>query len=290
MNKKKRIFFVLFLIGLILIFIIAGIAYREYTPIIPKNISSVPKKVLVSFEIDDITFAKSQKMELQNALILARKYNITFDLGVIAQDFNDYADPETFKIYQDNQDVFEVIAHGLTHGLDPNVYAFSYGAYGEFSIISDLKEAVPTEIQEQHIKKMEWIFQEKNLTMATKIFVVPYHAGDQNTILLSEKYGYKLIIQKLTTPKNYSEQNYGNITATQDYIDIPLKELLSTNDALNYSLELNRAINLKQNKLDVSFHPANFNVLLTTDYFFKELLNQTSPESKFGFISDRFQN
>lgn len=127
-------------------------------------------------------------MELQNALILARKYNITFDLGVIAQPFKDYADPDTFKIYQNNQDVFEIVAHGLTHGLDPAIENVSYNAYGEFNVVSPIKnETVPAVIQEDHIKKMKQIFQEDNLTTATEIFTVPYHAGNYNTINLSKK-------------------------------------------------------------------------------------------------------
>ena len=274
-----------FLILLIIISIITGIFF--YVNNSETHISPNSKDyVLVSFKIDDINFARNQKQELENALILARKYNITFDLGVIAQSFKDYADPETFKIYQDNQDVFEVVAHGLTHNLDSEIS--NYGGYGEFGIVADWNFSVPAEIQEEHIKKMKEIFDEKNLTMADKIFVVPYHTGDENTIKLAGKYGYKLIVQQLTIPKSYSEQNYGEITATQNFIDIPMKQLLSAEDLKNYSTELNKAINLNQSKIEISFHPINFDVLITTDYFFKQLLNQSSSKIKFGMISERF--
>ncbi len=50
--------------------------------------------ILVSFRIDDITFETKQKPVLENALYLARKYNVTFDLAVIAKTFDEKADPE----------------------------------------------------------------------------------------------------------------------------------------------------------------------------------------------------
>ena len=67
--------------------------------------------ILVSFRIDDITFETKQKEVLENALYLARKYGVTFDLAVIADRFDRKMDKDVFKIYGDNQDVFEVVAH-----------------------------------------------------------------------------------------------------------------------------------------------------------------------------------
>jgi hypothetical protein len=136
---------------------------------------------------------------------------------------------------------------------------------------------------------MKETFQKYNLTIATQIFTVPYHTGDENTINLAKKYGYKLIEQKLTIPKTYSEKNDSGIIATQDYIDVPLKDILGIQDSMNYSIELNKAINLKQNRIMVSLHPVNFHIFMDTDYFFKKIINQTDTKIKFGFISDRFQ-
>jgi peptidoglycan/xylan/chitin deacetylase (PgdA/CDA1 family) len=246
-----------------------------------------PKDVLVSFRLDDITFAKSQKPALENALALAHKYNITFDLAVIAQSFDKYKDNETFRIYQNNQDVFEVIAHGLTHSnpINPN-------HKGEFYDTTDKKPIHP-EIQENHIRKMKDIFEKYNLITATKILVPPWHAGDNNTIDLAENYGYNLIVQGYISNKSY-EYKKGEITITKSLIEIPMNQTLSNKDIQEAVKDIIALISKNQTKIQIITHSVNYlnDTLLSIDKAISEIVNNSSDKSriKFSFISDRFAN
>lgn len=299
--KKRREKFVLILILLIVILVVIGIIVssnlKSQNVLVNKNSIGYLKlskgDILVSFRIDDITFAKEQKPILENALILARKYNVTFDLGVIAKPFSESADPETFKIYQDNQDVFEIVAHGYTHALDPLFADESYDAHGEFKIISDflINKSIPINIQEQHIQKMKEIFEKNNLIMATKIFIVPYHSGDDNTIKLAEEYGYRLIVQVLSDPKNYSEKKYKQIIASEDIIDVAQDNFFDETDQVTYNIELDKAILAGQKRIMVALHPINFETSKNTDDLIERMIavNYDDPWIKYGMISNRFQ-
>ena len=203
-----------------------------------------------------------------NALYLADKYNITFDLGVIALPFDENKDNGTFDLYQNNKDDFEVIAHGFTHSLDQSIIDHtSQGAYGEFYVLP-VNQSVPYALQEYHIKRMREIFNDYNLTTALEIFTVPYHTGDFNTTLLASKYGYKLIQQKITVPKSFSEINFDGIVSSQNYIDIPQHNYFTIGDVLNYTSQLDRAISMGQKRIDISLHPINFQNLSEADNFF----------------------
>lgn len=253
---------------------------------IPINLSE--DDILVSFRVDDMTFEAYQKPVLEKLLYLARKYNITFDLAVIAKTFDEKADPDTFKIYLDNQDVFEVVAHGYTHTNPIN--ESSHG--GEF-YDSINKQITPVAIQENHIISMINIFKEHNLTMGTKILLTPVHAGDKDTVKLAEKYGYKLITQ-LNTPNNQLEYIEGNIVVSRVMIDssydreINDKDIIKIkNDFLNY---------LKNNKarIQIIIHITDFTILSkfnAPEKIIDELkkLSQDNNKIKFGMISERIQ-
>ncbi len=242
--------------------------------------------VLVSFRLDDITFAKSQKPVLQNALYLAHKYNITFDLAVIAQPFDKNKDNATFKIYQDNQDVFEVVAHGLTHANPINS-----SHKGEFFDTTDNKPIHP-EIQENHIRKMKEIFEKHNLTIATKIFAVSWNAGDNDTIKLAEEYGYKLITQTFV-PNKLAEQKYGMIIVSKEMVGISANQTLSDKDIQKALSDIKSLIKENQTKIQIITHPVNYlNDTLSIDKAISEIVNNSADKSriKFSFISDRFAN
>lgn len=247
-----------------------------------------PDDVLVSFRLDDITFETKQKLVLENALSFARKYNITFDLAVIAKTFDEKADPEVFKIYEDNQDVFEIVAHGLTH---KNILNSS--GQGEFYDIT-LSTPVTAEVQEEHIKEMKDIFEKHNLTMATKIFIVPWNTGDNNTLYLAERYGYKLIIQAFIPKNNLSSYDYdnGRIIVSKSWIDIAMNETLTNEDILKYVNSLDTMTNKNQTDIQIELHPINFNQIQNSDDLLNELVNNNQYKSKikFGMISDRFAN
>ena len=247
---------------------------------------------VLSFTLDDVTFEKNQNEILNNVLYIARKYGITFDLGVIALPFDENSDDETFDIYKNNQDVFEIVAHGFTHGLDTSI-ADQYpldSVHGEFYVLP-IDKNVPLNIQRYHILRMRDIFGKHNLTLATEIFVTPYHAGDFNTTLLLGQYGYSFVEQKITSPQTFSEIKFGNITETQDYIDLPLRNYYTKEDTDNYNLNLSKAIAAGQNKIDIKLHPINFENLESADYFIGQLVSsmKNSSDIKFDFISDRFR-
>jgi len=255
----------------------------------------------ISFEIDDVIFSQYDSSALQNALYVANKYNITFDLGVIAFPFRYSMDNDTFSIYKNNQDVFEVIAHGFTHRLDSSIinpinesFYSEYqnktnsSIYGEFYVFP-INKNVPINIQEDHIKRMKEIFQEFNLTTATQIFTLPYHTGDFNTTILADKYGYSLILQKVNVPKSYSEVKFGRIIASENYIDIlPTDIIFTNNDVLDYNSKLNNVISLGQKRIDVSLHPINFQNLSAVDNFFGQILSQKNSNIVYRMLSDRF--
>ncbi len=294
MDGKKEVSnsILFFLISVMLISLFAGASIYEINSknsSLTKYITPKYENVRVSFIINDITFKKEDQLALNNALTLAKKYNVTFDLGVIAQQFSENSDPETFKIYQDNKDVFEIIAHGLTEGSDLIFIEElnESGSYGEFHI-QPINRTVPAEIQEEHIKKMKGIFERNNLTTATKIFTVPFYSGDENTIKLAEKNGYKLIIQQLSFPvQNYIEKNYGKIIASEDYAYIPPYNIFSNADLIIYNNKLSDAMGAGQKNIYVSLHPVNLEILKNADKFFKDLIEK-NPGVKMRFISSRF--
>lgn len=302
--SDENSFIVLILVFLIVISISSYLLINFYADVQKNPVTKIleeenycalhAKDTVLSFEIDDITFSGFQKPALENALFLAEKYDITFDLGVIAKTFNETMDTNNVNIYQDNKNYFEVIAHGFTHGLDQSIIDEypKNDVYGEFYVFS-VNSSVPSDIQEYHIKSMKQVFEEYNLTTAIQIFTVPYHTGDFNTTLLAAKYGYKLIIQKITTPQAFSEVKFGNITDTQNYIDIPLEFNRITQDEItNYTSQLNRAIKAGQRRIDISLHPLNFNNLGDIDSFFNQTLTsirENNPNVRFDFLSDRFK-
>lgn len=300
--KKKEMRFILILILLVTLSAIVSLVFLSVffsslnikNPMFPEGYIHLSKNdILVSFQIDDINFASGQELTLDNALFLARKYNITFDLGVIARQFEQQKNDDIFRTYQDNQNVFEVVAHGLTHAPDPSIYSmYEYGAYGEFDIVPAQNESVPANVQQEKIKEMRDIFLKNDLIMATKIFSVPYHKGDENTINISEAYGYKLIFEQLSGSKNYSTRNYGKIIASEDYIEIPQASAFSDKDVINYNQELNKAINLGQNRIVISMHPVNFDSLDDIDNFMGEIINEKNynPRIKFGMVSNTIYN
>ncbi len=253
-------------------------ATKHHTPV-----TLGPDDILVSFRIDDITFAKSQKPILENALYLARKYNITFDLAVVAQLFDQRADSETFKIYQDNQDVFEIVAHGLTH-LNP----INGSDKGEFFDIT-YNKPIPSEIQEEHIKNMSKIFKNHNLSnFGNKIFFLPWDAGDENTIKIANRYGYRLITQTYV-PNKSLEYKEGNIIVSQNWIGVKMNRTIDSIDIQSYKDRLNDLIKKNQTRIEIMTHPINFNKIEGSEDFIRELVNNNLYKSKikFSMVSDR---
>jgi hypothetical protein len=213
---------------------------------------SAPGSILISFRIDRVIFTKEQREALENAQFIARKYNITFDLSVVAQKFETYMDPEVFRIYESNQDIFEIAAFGLTaiNPVNPN-------SRGEFYNLQ-LKESVPYDAQENNIKKMMEIFEKRSIYTATQIFIVPYNAGDENTIKIALKYGYKLIAQN-PVPDGTLIQNYENSIIVQNsYAVVPGKANISDKEIDAIDKKIQQLIDKNSTRIQVVFNTNNF--------------------------------
>ncbi len=247
---------------------------------IPVKLSS--QDILISFRLDDITFEKKQEESLKNALSLAKKYNLTFDLGVIAQPFDEKADPVTYLLYEEHQDVFEIVAHGYTHSnpLD--------GKHtGEFFDVTT-KKSINSSIQEEHIKQMAAIFKKNNLQQAGKIFVVPWLAADSSTILLGKKYGYTKII-KSSVPDLSMEELVPDVKISRDYLAIPMKESLSIKEIDQW---VNKVIELADNqkRIQIILHPLNLEKIENSETFIYEMVKLAQRKNKYpikiGMLSD----
>ena len=215
--------------------------------------------VLVSFRMDDVDFSLQQKNAIRKALYLAKKYNITFDLEIIAKAFDKNMDPSVFKIYQDNKDVFEIVAHGYDHlnyiGDTTN------GEFGGASI----------DYQEDHFQKMLAVFNKYHLDMATKIFFTPWHSGDQNTINLAKKYRYQFLTQWYTPNNKYSLQD-GNIFVSYSISDFNLNSFKKFSG---------------QSQVEVITHPPDYwKNFYELDKFCQTLTeNYHQDKLKFDFVS-----
>lgn len=201
----------------------------------------------ISYRIDDITFEKGQKQVLENALEIAEKYNISFDLAVIAKPFDENADAETLGIYENNRNRFDVVAHGLTHKNPLN-----YTNSPECEFYDDINDIhVPLEIQEQHIKEMKEIFERHNMTRATEIFIAPRYAYDKNTKELAKKYGYKMI-------------------GLSNIVYIPIRERLYGFDIYSRKIHLD-ILSVFRKNVQINLHPANFENTESVDRLIQSL-------------------
>jgi len=105
----------------------------------------------------------------------------------------DYLD-DLIALLKENQGHIEIGYHGLTHEYDNHV--------GEFYCL-DTEEAVPLEIQKEHIEKSALIFSELGLTFP-QVFVPPYHAWEWGvTDRLVSGFGVKYLI-------SFARKRYGN--------------------------------------------------------------------------------
>ena len=245
-------------------------------------INSMSDDVLISFVIDGINFGRWQKKILENAVNIARRYNLTFDLGVVASHLPK-KNKETYKVYEDNKDIFEIIANGFNYA-NP----VESKRTGEFFDIS-IKKEIPVNLQEEKIKNMKEIFEKDGITTGTSIFLVPYYAGDEDTIKISEKYGYKLIIQENIKSNNLVE-NYDTITVSKCYINIPNRVNITDRDINYMKNRMQKFMNSRIKRIYVVFHPVNFNspeALRDTEKFINEISFKFKTANVFyGMISD----
>lgn len=230
--------------------------------------------VLISFRIDKITFKKEQKESLNNALNLARLYNITFDLGVIAKSFSESADPETFKIFEENQDVFEIVANGYDSVKYKNNLSCT-----EFT-------CSPYSYQDEHIRKMKEIFYKYNLTdHAYQIFLVPSNLGDDNTVKSALNHNFEFLS---INPNKLNKKNKNNSIVFNDIITINTKQTKTDYDVQKYKQSLYKIIGSGKKRIHIVMDLDYFNKTRSSDYFIDEIVNNNKYKSKikFSMISD----
>jgi hypothetical protein len=222
--------------------------------------------IIISFRIDDFDFGKEDLQILINALYIAKKYHIKFDLAVIAKDFDENVDPEVFKLYQNNQDVFEIVAHGYDHK--------KYLGYEENREFEDS----PYIYQEEHMQKMKAVFEKYKLFTATKILITPFNAGDNNTIDIARKNGYIFLSQWDIPINNAYEYIKDNLIVSNAMISHP-------------DFSINKFISKGQRRIQAVFHKPNFD--MNDRYFYdteKEinvmLRYQSVYNVKYEFISE----
>jgi len=240
--------------------------------------------VLISFVIEGINFGRWQKNILENAAAVARQYNLTFELATFAEPFT-RKHKDAWTVYENNKDVFEIIAFGYN-----NVNPVDSKRSGEFFDITTKKQ-IPPELQEEKIKNMKGIFEKNNIMPAMQVFLVPWYAGDENTIKIAEKYGYKLIIQE-NIGGNAGDlvKNYETITASKCYVNAPNRYNITDRDINYMSKKMQKYFDNRIKRIYIVFHPVNFNTIEALSYT-KKMIDEIGFKFKnvnvfYGMITD----
>jgi hypothetical protein len=135
---------------------------------------------------------------------------------------------------------------------------------------------------------MKGIFEESDMTAATQIFAVPYYVGDENTIKMAEKNGYKLIIMQISPVQIYTERKYGNIIASENYVFVQPYNIFNAADLIIYGKKVRDIKSAGQKNVYMSFHPVNFESLDNIDKLIKEVIYK-NPDVKFVKVSSRLK-
>lgn len=237
------------------------------------------RKTLISFRIDDVTFSKEDRDMLISALTIAKRHCIKFDLAVIAEKFDRMRDEETFKIYSENKDVFEIVAHGTTHENPSNPMH-----KGEFYDLTSSKR-ISYSIQEKKIREMVSIFSRHGIKSGTEIFVVPFFAGDNATISISREYGYKLLVQS-TVPFGLIEGISGKMIISRSTVSLPTLNF-SQNEIARKMKKIRKLSRFRN--VQIALHPANFKDLENLETILQSIIALKEKDEKiiFDFISKR---
>jgi len=290
-DRKKKI--IIFAVVVLLLAIAASWAYSTYSGaadsvnLAQKSSSKVTQKdVLVSFVINDVAFKKSQRLMLEDAASLAHKYNITFDLAVIARQFDSVKDNETYQVYLDNKDVFEIVAHGWDHASSINRNTLK----GEFATIGSSVQSIPSATQQSLFVNMTSVFKKYDLPLAQKILVVPGYAGDNTTITLAQKEGYKMVV--MNYPAKTLEYKSDSLIVTKSFPASASDEWSGKNSLGSYPKEMIGLISGGQKFVELPLYPWNFDYLSSLDKSISDIVTasknytrDTNQKIVFGFMS-----
>lgn len=311
-NKKKKIIWVVSIV--VVLILVLGIVYyfggfdsltgkdssnNKSKTAVKSNSSVNPAKeavadlklnssmTLASFVITDISFKRDQLQMLQDAVKIAKKYKITFDLALVPKPFDTSKDNETYKFYLDHRDVFEVVSHGYNHANPIN----STSMKGEFSIIGSTVKSVPLAVQQGLFGNASAIFKKYGMASAEKILILPGYAGDNNTLSIANKAGYKLVVMNF--PSNVSEYRYGNLIVSKSMPISALNEWDRKNSLSSYGSELVGFAGKKQGFVLLPLYSSNFVDLPALESSIADIKNKsesyTGREIVFGFISEKYK-
>jgi len=250
------------------------------------------RDLLVTFRVDDPYFSTAERPMMENLIYLAKKYGIKFNIMVVANQFDKLRDPQVFKIYEENKDIFEISAHAYKHSEVVEPYYKFYSnenlclVYnGDHNELGDPGNSIPRNVQEFRIKAMRDIFLKYNLSTAIETWVTPFGNGDINTVDLANKYGYKFI--QLAFPLGVLGDK-----ETCDYKGTIVTGHtwgLSNLDSKNLDSRIASRISTGERVISFIYHPWDFNSQnLKTVENEIELLKNSSYQHKikFGFFSD----
>lgn len=288
---KKKVAIVL---GVILILLIViGLAYYFYgmnSPVVDQTQKVVStnlslEKSLVSFVITDVNFKRNQMQMLKDAASLGHKYGVTFDLAVIAKQFNEGKDNETFKVYLDNQDVFEIVSHGWNH---VNLLNSSYK--GEFSIIGS-NMGISYAAQSEALSNSSLVFDKYGFDSAKEVLFLPGYSGDDSTLDLVRAAGYRMVVFNYSSNASL-EYNYGNLIVSKSLPVSALNEWDKKNDFGKFSRDMISLVDKKQEFVILPIYPGNFDSIDKLDKSIFDVVNASNNYSKrkivFGKITERF--
>lgn len=206
----------------------------------------------VIYRIDDITLCKNDLPLVAKAIIVAEKYDIRFDLAVMAQPLNECkgGDADVRQLISANSERVRIVAHGYTH-LNPVCGA---GYYGEFY---DPGCTVSNETQAQKFNAMRNVFTLYDLPDATKILYLPGSRYDANTITLANQYGYEILTGYPSPTPRVLNQLFGStwvdsgMIAVSQTTNTPYRELRQEASDLSYLKSL------PWQRIYVVLHPQN---------------------------------
>ena len=137
---------------------------------------------------------------------------------------------------------------------------------------------------------MKAIFENQNMQMATKIFLVPWSAGDANTIQIAKDFGYKLMTQNYT-PNKSTEYDADGILISKVMVGGIFKQQLTDADIESFKQNIYRQIESGETRIQLLMHPVNFIEPQYIDRLLDEIINDNLYRERieYGFLSNAYQ-
>lgn len=203
----------------------------------------------IVYRIDDITLQREDLATVYRAIIVATKYNIRFDLAVMASYMQNGPDPAVAQLIFDNPDRVRVVAHGWDHR-NPTCPS----KYGEFY---EAGCAVPYEVQLERMGKMQGVFNKYRYPDAMNILYLPGSKYDNNTIRAAQErlYGVMTIYPRRQSVTHCENVNGLSLDSAQ--LAIPQTTTVSAAELQQQKSDLNYLKSIGACRVYVVMHPQN---------------------------------